>query len=95
MTHRAYPTGTPDTTVQGNEPASAGSVPGDLYLMVGNETEGVKALQRALNAAGAALDPDGVFGRLTFDELKAWQSAHGHTATAATDEATRRALGIA
>lgn len=90
-----YPTLAPDATVQGNEPAGGANVPGDLYLMVRNKAPAVTALQRALNAAGAGLDPDGVFGRLTLEALKAWQAAHGHTATGVADAATRRALGLA
>ncbi|MDP2377800.1 peptidoglycan-binding domain-containing protein [Reyranella sp.] len=90
-----YPTGTPDATVQGSEPAGAANVPGDLYIMVRNKVEAVKALQRALNAAGAALDPDGDFGRLTFEALRAWQAAHGLPASGIADAATRRALGLA
>lgn len=90
-----YPTVAPDASVQGADPVAADNVPGDLYLMVRNKAESVKALQRALNAAGAALDPDGVFGRLTFEALGAWQSAHGLAVTGIADENTRRRLGIA
>jgi N-acetyl-anhydromuramyl-L-alanine amidase AmpD len=89
-----YPTRTPDASVQGADPVAADNVPGDLYMMVRNKTDGVKALQRALIAAGASLDPDGVFGRLTFDALRAWQQAHDLPATGIADAATRRRMGI-
>lgn len=88
-----YPTQAPDARVQG-APAAVLAKPLDLYLMVPGNADRVRRLQLALNSGGAALDPDGVFGRLTFEAVKAWQAMRGHAVTGVADLAMRQALGF-
>ena len=52
----------------------------------------VQALQRQLNAAGAQLDPDGIYGPQTREALLAFQRARGLQPTGELDGATQRAL---
>lgn len=52
----------------------------------------VKTLQHLLNAGGAGLDPDGIFGPLTGDAVAAFQSAHGLAADGIVGPQTWAAL---
>jgi peptidoglycan hydrolase-like protein with peptidoglycan-binding domain len=55
---------------------------------VGSTGADVTALQKQLNAAGAKIQVDGKFGPATQAALKAYQKAHGVTATGKLDQAT-------
>jgi peptidoglycan hydrolase-like protein with peptidoglycan-binding domain len=58
----------------------------------GNTGAGVRRLQAELNADGAALEEDGVFGPGTDAVVRAWQQAHGLTVDGVVGPATWRAL---
>jgi len=71
-----------DTEGSGGAPASYGSLEGarnGAYIRKGQSSDDVRALQEALNAAGAnpPLELDGSFGPATDAALKAFQSSHG------------------
>ena len=59
-----------------DEAPSAG-VPAETLLRRGDRGEIVKALQRALRAAGYDLEIDGVFGRITLACVKSFQATRG------------------
>ncbi|MEJ2060482.1 MAG: peptidoglycan-binding domain-containing protein [Gammaproteobacteria bacterium] len=54
----------------------------------------VKALQEALNAHGAKLKADGMWGKNTRAALKAYQKKNGLKVTGHADKATRAKLGM-
>ncbi len=54
----------------------------------------VKAIQEALNKAGAALKADGKMGKETRAALKKFQSEHGLKATGYANKATLKALDV-
>jgi peptidoglycan hydrolase-like protein with peptidoglycan-binding domain len=58
----------------------------------GNTGEGVRLLQAELNADGAALEEDGVFGPGTEAVVRSWQGAHGLAADGVVGPKTWRAL---
>jgi peptidoglycan hydrolase-like protein with peptidoglycan-binding domain len=58
----------------------------------GTTGAGVRRLQAELNADGAALEEDGVFGPGTDAVVRAWQQAHGLTVDGIVGPATWRAL---
>ncbi len=72
---------------------SAGSTP---VLKHGSAGEGVRRLQRALNAAqdGVDLRVNGVFAGSTTTALKAWQSRVGHPTSGVATPATWRLLAL-
>jgi peptidoglycan hydrolase-like protein with peptidoglycan-binding domain len=58
----------------------------------GTTGDGVRRLQAELNADGAALDEDGVFGPGTDAVVRSWQQAHGLVVDGVVGPATWRAL---
>ena len=54
----------------------------------------VKAIQEALDKAGAKLKADGLMGKKTEGALKAFQAKHGLKATGTANKATLKALGV-
>jgi peptidoglycan hydrolase-like protein with peptidoglycan-binding domain len=54
----------------------------------------VLQLQEALDAHGANLREDGIFGPNTAAALKRYQRAHGIMASGELDRATRASLGL-
>jgi len=54
----------------------------------------VKAIQKALDKAGAKLKADGFMGKMTKAALKAFQTKHGLKATGVANKATLKALGV-
>ncbi len=54
----------------------------------------VKAIQEALNKAGAKLKVDGMMGKGTRAALKKFQSKHGLKATGYANKATLKALDV-
>lgn len=67
---------------------------GTRQLARGCKGDDVRALQRALVKAGAALRTDGDFGEKTETALRAFQQQRGLPMTARADEPTRAALGL-
>ena len=57
-------------------------------------SEHVKAIQEALNKAGAKLKVDGLMGKGTHAALKEFQSKHGLKATGYANKATLKALDV-
>lgn len=56
--------------------------------------EQIKAIQEALNAYGAKLEPDGKWGKETRRAIRDFQKAHGMKATGYANQKTREALGL-
>ncbi|HUW97773.1 MAG TPA: peptidoglycan-binding domain-containing protein [Acidiferrobacter sp.] len=54
----------------------------------------VKAIQKALDKAGAKVKADGFMGKKTEAALKAFQTKHGLKATGMANKATLKALGV-
>jgi peptidoglycan hydrolase-like protein with peptidoglycan-binding domain len=71
---------------------SAGQSAGPAPLSIGARGEGVKKLQTLLNATGAKIAADGIFGRGTAGAVAAFQKSKGLPATGAADAATMAAL---
>jgi hypothetical protein len=74
--------------------AGTGASP-EVLLGIGDRGPEVTALQRRLNALGAALQEDGVFGTATRAAVIAFQGSHGLRADGVVDARTLAALGIA
>ena len=76
-------------------PASSTTVSSTTPLLVyGSTGASVKALQKALDANGAKLTVDGIFGPRTESAVKAFQSKHHLTVDGIVGPATWKALGI-
>ena len=67
----------------------------ELLLTTGDRGPDVLALQRRLNAAGAALTEDGVFGTATRAAVMAFQGANGLTVDGVAGPRTLAVLGLA
>jgi len=77
-------------------PAATTAAPMKMHAMK-HKSEGsakVKAIQEALNKAGATLTVDGHLGKMTREALKSFQSSHGLKPTGHADKKTREALGL-
>ena len=77
------------------ESTKAGSAASGLVgLKIGARNDQVKALQRAIMAAGFTVvgGADGIFGALTANALKSFQNANGLEANGVVDKATAKAL---
>ena len=73
-------------------PASIYPIPART-LRKGCKGEDVKWLQQQLNAGGAGLAIDGIYGPVTDSAVKAYQLRHGLAVDGITGPATRKALG--
>ncbi len=62
------------------------------HRVVGNAH--VKAIQEALDKAGAKLKVDGLMGKKTEGALRAYQKKHGLKVTGTADKATLKSLGV-
>jgi hypothetical protein len=76
-------------------PASSTTVSSTTPLLVyGSTGASVKAIQKALNASGAKLTVDGIFGPLTEAAVKSFQAKHHLTADGIVGIQTWKALGV-
>ncbi|MGB8862179.1 MAG: peptidoglycan-binding protein [Ilumatobacteraceae bacterium] len=73
---------------------AAGPVLPWVDLTIGSTGTTVAKVQEALVTGGATIPADGQFGALTAAAVKAFQTAHGLTATGIVNEATATALGV-
>jgi peptidoglycan hydrolase-like protein with peptidoglycan-binding domain len=92
------PTPPPPPPAPTPPPAPAAPAPGGSSLVglaTGARGDNVRALQRALIAAGITVrgGADGVFGAMTAQAVTAFQQARGLPATGTVDQATADALG--
>lgn len=67
----------------------------EMLLMTGDRGPDVVALQKRLNALGASLQEDGVFGTGTRAAVVAFQGSHGLRADGVVGASARAALGLA
>lgn len=79
-------------------PVTASAIVGDERLLSLKEVfmqgEDVRAVQRALKAAGLPVDPDGVFGPDTETAVKAYQARNGLVSDGIVGPATSAHLGL-
>ena len=68
--------------------------PSEGTLSLGDRGQTVKSLQEKLNAEGANLTADGMFGPGTHAAVVAFQAAHGLTPDGVVGPGTRAALGL-
>jgi hypothetical protein len=73
---------------------STATLPPEGTLSVGDRGQTVKRLQEKMNAQGANLTADGVFGPGTHAAVVAFQAAHGLTPDGVVGPRTRAALGL-
>jgi Putative peptidoglycan binding domain/D-alanyl-D-alanine carboxypeptidase len=66
----------------------------EMLLMLGDRGPDVLALQQRLNAGGAGVEADGIFGNGTRAAVMAFQGAHGLRPDGVVGQKTREALGL-